>query len=104
MDYYPEESSADIILDVRGKSFVVPLSTLLSHDPSYFSARFRPDSMLDPGLVRVDEQGRNVYEIDRDPVLFQYVLEYMQTNKLPEGIGAWAANKFLWGGVRARRG
>ena len=101
MDYSPEESSADIILDIRGKSFVVPLSTLLSHDPSYFSARLRPDSMLDPGLVRVDEQGRNVYEIDREPALFQHVLEYLETNKLPKGIGAWTANKFLCGAVRA---
>ena len=65
-----------ICLDVRGQNFCISLSTLLSANDgcSYFSARFRPDSMLDAGLIRVDEEGRNVYEIDRDPSLFQVIL------------------------------
>ena len=81
-------------LDVRGQSFLVSLSTLLSANDgcSYFNARFRPDSMLDAGLIRVDEVGRNVYEIDRDPFLFQHFMEYLVTNKLPTKIGSWSAN------------
>ena len=104
MDDSPDD---DIIcLDVRGQSFYVSLSTLISANDgcSYFSARFRPDSMLDAGLIRVDEQGRNVYQIDRDPLLFQHVVEYLTTKKLPKGIGPWATNKTLWNGLREEAG
>jgi len=101
-----DEDNDVINLAVRGQSFLVSLSTLLSANDgcSYFNARFRPDSMLDAGLIRVDEEGRNVYEIDRDPFLFQHVMEYLVTNKLPTKIGSWSANKNLWSSLRDEAG
>jgi hypothetical protein len=44
-------------------SFFVSQSRLLSANDgcSYFSVRFRPDSLLDAGLDQVDEHTRNIY-------------------------------------------
>ncbi len=65
-------------LDVAGTLYYCRKSTLLdtSDGPSlsYFQARFGPDSMMDPQLDRVDENGREIYFIDRNPQTFKYIV------------------------------
>jgi len=75
------DSDAIIGLDVRGQMFYCNKSKLLNanNGNSYFSARFREDSMLDAGLDRVDDEGRDIYRLDRDPSIFKYIMEYIET-------------------------
>ena len=89
-------------LDVRGQVFYCNRSKLVNanNGNSYFSARFREDSMLDAGLDRVDDEGRNIYKLDRDPIVFKHIMEYIDTDKKPIGIGAYENNKKLWRLVR----
>jgi len=100
------DSDADtdtiIGLDVRGQVFYCNKTKLLNanNGNSYFSARFREDSMLDSGLDRVDDEERDIYKLDRDPSTFKYIMEYIDTDKKPKGIGAYEKNKQLWGLVR----
>jgi len=100
------DSDADtdtvICLDVRGEVFYCKKSKLLNanNGNSYFSARFREDSMLDAGLDRVDDKGRGIYKLDRNPTVFKYIMEYINTDKKPIGIGAYEKNKKLWELVR----
>ena len=96
------DSNTVIGLDVRGQVFYCNKSKLLkvNNGRSYFSARFREDSMLDAGLDRVDSQGRDIYKLDRDPSIFQYIMEYINTGTKPKGIGLYEMNKQLWGLVR----
>jgi len=95
-----ENDDADTVigLDVRGQVFYCNKSKLLNinNGSSYFSARFREDSMLDAGLDRVDNEGRDIYKLDRDPTVFNYIMDYIDTNKKPIGIGAYEMNKKLW--------
>jgi len=100
------DSDADtdtvIGLDVRGQVFYCNKSKLLNvnNGNSYFSARFREDSMLDAGLDRVDDEGRDIYKLDRDPTVFKYIMEYIDTDTKPKGIGIYETNKKLWELVR----
>jgi len=89
-------------LDVRGKIFYCNKSKLLkvNNGNSYFSARFREDSMVDVGVVRADSEGRNIYKLDRDPRIFQYIMEYIRTDKKSKRIGVYEKNKKLWRLVR----
>jgi len=97
-----DDADTVIGLDVRGKIFYCNKSKLLNtnNGNSYFSARFRDDSMLDAGLDRVDNDGRDVYKLDRDPSIFQHIIEYINTGTKPKGIGLYETNKKLWGLVR----
>jgi len=99
-----EEDTADTLigLDVRGQVFYCNKSKLLNvnNGCSYFSARFREDSMLDASLDRVDDKGRDIYKLDVDPIIFQYIIEYINTDKKPIGIGVYEKNKKLWSLVR----
>ena len=101
-----ENDNADIDtiigLDVRGQVFYCNKSKLLNanNGSSYFTARFREDSMLDAGLDRVDDKGRDIYALDRDPNIFKYIIEYIDTDKKPIGIGVYEKNKKLWGLVK----
>ena len=83
MDIDGTDTDQIIGLDVRGKIFYCNKSKLLNtnNGNSYFSARFREDSMLDAGLDRVDNDGRDIYKLDRDPSTFKYILEYMRRQK-----------------------
>lgn len=56
--------------------------------------------MLDAGLDRIDNEGRDIYILDRDPNIFQYIMEYINTDKKPIGIGGYELNKRLWRLVR----
>ena len=98
------DTDTDIIigLDVRGQVFYCNKSELLNvnNGSSYFSARFREDSMLDAGLDRVDDEGRDIYVLDRDPSIFRHIMEYIDTNEKPIGIGVHENNKKLWRLVR----
>jgi len=98
------DADADTVigLDVRGQVFYCNKSKLLkvNNGNSYFSARFREDSMLDAGLDRVDDKGRDVYKLDRDPSIFQHIIEYINTGTKPKGIGLYETNKKLWELVR----
>ena len=102
------DTDTDIIigLDVRGQVFYCNKSKLLNvnNGSSYFSARFREDSMLDAGLDRVDEEGRDIYVLDRDPSIFWHIMEYVDTNEKPIGIGVHENNKKLWRLHSERRG
>ena len=97
-----DDADTVIGLDVRGQIFYCNKSKLLNinNGNSYFSARFREDSMLDAGLDRVDDEGRDIYKVDRDPSTFKYIMEYIDTAEKPKGIGAYEMNKQLWGLVR----
>ena len=97
-----DTDSTVIGLDVRGQVFYCNKSKLLevNNGNSYFSARFREDSMLDAGLDRVDNEGRHIYKLDRDPSIFQHIIEYIDTGLKPLGIGVHENNKKLWGLVR----
>ena len=70
----------------------------------YFSARFREDSMLDADLDRVDEEGREIYKIDRDPCIFQYIMRYIDEGGIStydgvNGIGAYMRRIRCYGGI-----
>ena len=99
-----EDTDTDTVigLDIRGQIFYCNKSKLLyvNKGCSYFSARFREDSMLDAGLDRVDDEGRDIYKLDRDPSTFKYIMEYIRTDQKPKGIGAYEMNKQLWSFVR----
>ena len=99
-----DEAADQVIgLDVRGKIFYCNKTKLLSinNGHSYFSARFREDSMLDASLDRVDDEGRNIYKLDRDPSIFAYIMEYVNTLEKPNCICAsYEKNKQLWELVR----
>lgn len=87
-------------LDVKGSVFFCQRSELIAANDgcSYFSARFRLDSMLDPGLDRIDDEGREIYKLNHniDPFVFQQVMEYIDTKKKPNGIGSYDKNRNLW--------
>lgn len=89
-------------LDVAGKLYYCRKSTLLGvhDDASYFAGRFGPDSMMDPDLEYIDERGREVYFIDRDADLFEFVLEYLRTQELPSAIGKFGEKPNLWRALR----
>jgi len=99
-----EDTDTDTVigLDVRGQVFYCNKSKLLNvnNGSSYFSARFREDSMLDASLDRVDDEGRDIYKLDVDPIIFQYIIEYINTGTKPKGIGVYEKNKKLWSLVR----
>lgn len=42
--------------------------------------------MLNAGLDRVDDEGRDIYKLDRDPSIFRYIMEYIETAEKPIGI------------------
>lgn len=103
MDNEDDNSTDTVIgLDVRGQMFYCNKTKLLdtNNGNSYFSARFREDSMLDAGLDRVDNEGRDIYVLDRDPNIFCHIMEYIDTAEKPESIGVYKKNKQLWGLVR----
>lgn len=52
------------------------------------------------GADRVDSRGRDIYILDRDPTVFHHVMEYINTNEIPTGIGEYRTNKELWGLLR----
>ncbi|KAL7542166.1 hypothetical protein ACHAXR_013155 [Thalassiosira sp. AJA248-18] len=87
-------------LDVAGELFYCRKSTLLGENPSYFAARFGPDSMMDPQLDHIDEKGREIYFVDRNPVMFKYVLDYLRMQKLPPEIGTFQETPNLWRSLR----
>lgn len=86
-------------LDVAGQLYYCRKSTLLG-EPSYFEARFGPDSMMDPLRDQIDEKGREIYFIDRNPAMFKYVLEYLRMSKLPPEIGTFQEHPNLWRSLR----
>ena len=98
-----QRKDAVLGLDVGGTTYYCRKSTLLGangNSSSYFDGRFGPDSMMDPEIEYIDERGREVYFIDRDPSLFKYVLEYLRTQELPSGIGNFQTNSHTWRALR----
>ena len=87
-------------LDVSGTLYYCRKSTLLQEDPSYFAARFGPDSMMDPQLDHIDAKGREIYFIDRNPAMFKFVLEYLRMSRLPPEISTFQENPNLWRSLR----
>lgn len=87
-------------LDVGGKVYYCRRSTLLNGDLSYFSARFGPDSMLSPEVDRVDEHGREIYFIDRNPKLFEFILDYFRMQKVPSEMGTFQESPKIWRALR----
>jgi len=103
-----ENTDTDTVigLNVRGKIFYCNRSKLLNvnNGHSYFSERFREDRhgriVCSMQLECVDSRGRDIYKLDRDPSIFQYIMEYIRTDKKSIGIGLYEMNKKLWGLVR----
>ena len=96
-----QRTDAVIGLDVAGKLYYCRTSTLtVGGSSSYFAARFGPDRMFDPEVDRVDEHGRNVYFIDRDPDMFKHILDYLRMGKLPARLGSFQENADLWRALR----
>ena len=89
-------------LDVAGTLYYCRKSTLLGmgDGTSYFAARFGPDSMMDPLRDQIDDHGREIYFIDRNPEVFKYILEYLRNHKLPPQIGSFQSNPELWRALR----
>lgn len=87
-------------LDVAGKLYYCRKSTLLGDGTSYFAARFGPDSMMDPQRDRIDENGREIYFVDRNPEMFAHVLEYLRMQRIPPQIGTFRENPNLWRSMR----
>ncbi len=88
-------------LDVGGTLFYCRVSTLISGGTStYFQARFGSNSTLDPEIDRVDNNGKLIFFIDRDPQLFKYILDYMRTSKLPSTLRSFQENSGLWRALR----
>lgn len=64
-------------LNVGGVTYTTTKETLLSIKDSLLAAYFKEDSDL---KLPKDSQGR--YFIDRDGVLFRYILDYMRNRRL----------------------
>jgi len=64
-----------IELNVGGHYFTTSLSTLLHESGSLLSSMFT-------GNIRVAKDSRGRYFIDRDGVLFRFVLDYLRNNEL----------------------
>lgn len=61
-------------LDVCGKVYYCHQSTLVNASP-YFATRFKGD--FDASVAYVDEQGRDVFFVERLPTTFPYIFEYI---------------------------
>jgi len=78
-----ENTDTDTVigLNVRGKIFYCNRSKLLNvnNGHSYFSERFREDRhgriVCSMQLECVDSRGRDIYKLDRDPSIFQYIMD-----------------------------
>jgi len=51
-------------------------------------------------IDRIDQDGREIYFIDRNPEMFKYVLEYLRMQQLPPEIGTFQENSNLWRSLR----
>jgi len=71
-----EKSKSKIKLNVGGEIFMTSKTTLLSQVDSYFYA------MLNHGNWLPDEEGE--YFIDRNPAVFDRILDYLRDGKLDE--------------------
>lgn len=76
----PSARAVDVArLNVGGELFVVPLSTLLSREPdSYFHVLFKTCRSVH--IPVFTDEGGAVF-IDRDPVVFRYILNYLRGYK-----------------------
>lgn len=82
-------------LDVGGRVFYTNVSTL-TNASAYFAARF--GGSLSPGSAYRDEQGREIYFLDRNGALFEFVLEYLRS-----GLRTWPTfqeDPMLWRRLR----
>ena len=96
-----DETRSDpyIGLDVGGRVFYCYRSTL-TNTPGTLATRFGGD--FSPGGHQyIDERGRTVYSVDRDPGIFKYILAYLRTPmKLPPLLVKFGSNPELWRALR----
>jgi hypothetical protein len=95
------ETDPVIGLLVGGKLFYCNRSTLTNFSGSYFARRFGSESAFATAQpLYTDEQGVDIFFIDRDGDLFGFILEYLRTLKLPPAIGDFYQNKECWKSIR----
>jgi BTB/POZ domain len=86
-----------IVLDVGGRIFKCHRSTLLNSGSHYFINRF--SGSFDARAAYVDQNGLEVYFLERSGELFEYVFQYIVSLKLE--LPAFHQNPVLWRNLRS---
>ena len=93
--------SHDVVcLDVGGTRFYTNRSTLTSHPGSMLAARFGGMMMAGGELPRDELRNCDVYFIDRSPVTFARVLQYLRTGKLSPQLPPFIDAPDVWRELR----
>lgn len=85
-----------LVLDVGGRIFKVHRSTLVNSGSNYFSNRFAGSFDATPAYQ--DQNGLDVYFIERSGELFEYVFQYMVSLEL--NLPDFHKNPVLWRNLR----
>lgn len=83
-------------LNLAGTTFYTLRTTLTYMTDSYFKLLLEGDKA--DGLLEVDKHGHEIFFIDRDPALFNYILQYLRKLKL--NLPPFSSDPALWRDLR----
>ena len=69
-----DEYGASVRFDVSGTSYRIPRAMIMKHPKTYLANLLEIDG--------ADENAEKVYRIDRDPLLFRYVLDFYRGQRI----------------------